>query len=277
MANHRKTHEQFLQESNAIYGPDKFIYLTQYQTARTPIRIKCVACGREWTKVPNQHLQQPHGCQSCAQVTNRCSKFSSIQHEIMEGLIISDGSIYRQKLKRMLSTPIFGFKNIQKEIVDFCETSLPLEFARHTDPPRDFEINGIIGHSGPIDVIQSNSDHGLVPYWERWYNGKAKHIPKDFVLTPRVARFWFYGDGSSSAYNDGKKVNIRFCTNSFTQSDCERLCEMWKAIGINFYPASTPTGPVLTLGIAQDIISFFEYMGEPELECFRYKWKRPIL
>jgi LAGLIDADG DNA endonuclease family len=277
MANHRKTHEQFLKEAEAIYGDNKFIYLTRYETARTPIYIKCVQCGREWSKIPNQHLQQPHGCLSCSHFTERCTEISPVQHEILEGLIISDGSIYRQKLKGRLSTPVFGVKNVQSTFVDFCEQNLPFEFARHIDAPKPFIMNGVVtGQCGAMDVIQSKSDNALSSYWNRWYGGSPKHVPRDFVLTPRAARFWFYGDGSSSAYNDGKKVNIRFCTNSFSQSDCEWLCSLWEQVGIAFYPATTPTGTVLTLGITQHIHDFFDFMGEPEIECFSYKWKRPV-
>ena len=182
----------------------------------------------------------------------------------------------RQTVKNCLSTPIFTVKNIQKEFIDSLINTLPFEFTRQLTPAGVTTVCGIDCNRNEIHNIQSKSDHALVPYWERWYNGVKKHVPPDFILTPTVARYWFYGDGSSSAYKDGKKVNICFCTNSFTQKDCEHLCSMWETLGIHFYPAKTPTGPVLTLGIADDIRSFFDYMGEPELSCFSYKRKRPI-
>jgi hypothetical protein len=281
MPNNRKTHEWFVEQADLIYGKDAFIYLERYETARKPITIKCIECGREFKRVPNLHLRQPHGCISCAQMTERCTEISPIQHEILEGLIISDGCVHRFRPADRLTTPTLQYKSVESEFVDFLVENLPFkEFSKQIiEAQENIDICGVLCNQRQITKIETRSDKSLIPYWERWYNGEAKHVPEDFVLTPLTARVWFYGDGSSSIYstgeNDTSRVTVRFCTQSFTWDDCERLCELWKAKDVPFHVIKDRDKPMLVINKADYVDRFFTYIGEPEIESFRYKWKSP--
>lgn len=211
-------------------------------------------------------------------MTTRNTNITKYQHEILEGLIISDGNIHRQNLNQ-LTTPIFSIKNINLEWMDFLFKELPFEMSRnYTLPSKETIICGKISNRQAQCCIQTKSDNALISYWKRWYNGKDKFIPKDFKLTPTIGRFWFYGDGSSSIYKTGKlssRVTIRLCTNSFTFDDCERFCEMWKCVGVPFHVGIHKRQPVLTINKANYINKFLSYIGNAEIKSFEYKWKIP--
>lgn len=62
----RKTVEQFIAEAKAIHG-DKYDYSTikTYKNNSTPVTIICPVHG-EFTKSPDNHINQKQGCKTCA-------------------------------------------------------------------------------------------------------------------------------------------------------------------------------------------------------------------
>jgi DNA-directed RNA polymerase subunit RPC12/RpoP len=59
-----KTHDQFVKDSQKIFGVGKFSYPEEYQGAKTKIQIKCLICHNIFNQKPNDHLSG-HGCRYC--------------------------------------------------------------------------------------------------------------------------------------------------------------------------------------------------------------------
>jgi hypothetical protein len=116
----------------------------------------------------------------------------------------------------------------------------------------------------------------LTSFYERWYWDGHKVVPLDLVITPTLARFWFYGDGSSTWTGHRKNnVVVTLCTDSFTTDECEFLRDQWLKVcpSVRF---SITSNHRLRLYSQASISAFLDFMGQPELSCFAYKWKRPL-
>lgn len=66
VAHNRKTNEQFIDEVFNLVG-DEYIFLEEYENAKTKIKCKHNKCGHEWDIPPNSFLRGTR-CPSCANI-----------------------------------------------------------------------------------------------------------------------------------------------------------------------------------------------------------------
>ena len=62
----RKSNSQFIKECNALFGYNKFEYLSKYTTNKIKIKILCKICNSIFFKTPDKHLNRKQGCPSCS-------------------------------------------------------------------------------------------------------------------------------------------------------------------------------------------------------------------
>lgn len=65
--NIKKSHYQFIREIKSIHP--SISIMSNYSTAKEPVKCRCNTCGYEWEATPN-NLLRGHGCQKCSNVAN---------------------------------------------------------------------------------------------------------------------------------------------------------------------------------------------------------------
>lgn len=191
------------------------------------------------------------------------------QHEILTGLQMGDGSLYRNSqnphMVCVMTTPEFlEWLDDEMGILGYGVFSF-----------ESMSSESIAERMGedtlPEDVSDAHYWHSVChPELERydWYGTGMKRYPKNLSLTPLILKTWFCGDGS----RDGNRLSIS-CGNESDRT--EYLTELFSDIQVS---------PQFNLSIREDgreclEISFgvddseclWEYMEEP-LPGFEYKW-----
>lgn len=195
---------------------------------------------------------------------------SDFQKEVIQGCLLGDGTL----IKKPISS-------------SFANTSIHLEYTEHLLNIINFAKAKIITVPECYKIIRgtkrlckekytliTNCDKCLIEYRKLWYPEGIKIIPKNLILTPTIVKYWFYGDGSTSYYNNKKGIKLTLHTNGFTVEDCEFLVNEFKKLNIHFGINFCNKQPILTIR-KKSLYDFFDYIGECNLECFKYKWKIP--
>lgn len=129
----------------------------------------------------------------------------------------------------------------------------------------------------------------LRPFYNRWYpesNGFKKIVPRDINFTPKTFLVWFMDDGCSmyrDMYHKGKtplnerkgKALIKFSSESFSEEDNQFLCDGFNNVfdlQMKVIPYSAGTGYKIRI-LQSKSIDFFNIIGPPPVECYKYKWK----
>lgn len=148
-------------------------------------------------------------------------QFTKRQHEIIEGLMLGDGGLWRRKtthnpvLRVNRSLIDLEYNNWLKE--EFCDI-LPCSLNEmHT---LDKRTNKVYSSS----VLRTVSSKLLLPYYERWYPNNKKAIPDDLVLSPLTLAVWFADDGCVQNI-DKWSLDMKISTNGFSNSDVAKLVQ----------------------------------------------------
>jgi hypothetical protein len=199
--------------------------------------------------------------------SKRQSVISDSQHQVIEGMLLGDASVFRRR-----ANAVFRHKSSQEEFVRHVAGLLPFEFGFYSEPAREVSIRGKVCHRSAAHIAESRVDVSLNEYRNRWYSGTKKVVPENLVLTPTVCKYWYYSDGYSS-WNGDNCVIVGLCTNSFTRAECEALQGSLAALGFDFKIAKKLNGHILQ-GRKKDAVNgFLGFIGPSELDCYRYKWK----
>jgi len=197
------------------------------------------------------------------------TKLTSEQIEIVDGLLLGDGS-----LEMRGKTPKISLTTIQKEWANSVMNRLPFSFRFHTQPARIRKTKtGVIINSKETYQIQSKVDVSLGNFYARWYP-KDKIIPNDLVITPIVMREWFCGDGSTT--RDENRVKLTFCTDGFNLNDCEILAaKIFSQTGVKISIRLLHKNPRLYVSKIKSVNLLLDFMKQNTeiLPCFLYKWK----
>lgn len=70
----RLTHNEFLERFNEIENSDNILLMSEYETSKTLMSLRCKICGHEWEMIPSS-LLRGRGCPECAKLKMR-SKFA---------------------------------------------------------------------------------------------------------------------------------------------------------------------------------------------------------
>jgi LAGLIDADG DNA endonuclease family len=215
--------------------------------------------------------------QSESHNTLRKSVFTQAQIEILNGSLLSDGS-----LSNVGVNASFSQKTIQKQYVNHLMDVLPLDFRElYVIPGGKIQIGNRSGIAKTKYQIASRCDQTLTNFHHLWYPHKSKTIPEDIELTPLTVAHWFFGDGSTSYRNERTSVCLDFSTDSFSFHECQMLAEKFRQIdkSLHFVPwinNKRKGQPRLRTTRKSTVYSFFEYIAPHfTLKCFEYKQKLP--
>lgn len=205
------------------------------------------------------------------------SNLSDYEKQIIDGCLLSDGSVF---CKNERSTANFSFTSIHKNFIDHIQSILPLLSFRtrhRINGKRNF--HGKEYNCSDSYELISNADKSLNEFRKLWYPNGIKIIPRNLILSPITIKYWFYGDGSTSyiKYKDKNRyIRISFCTNGFTIDDCEFLVSKLEECGLKFSIYLSRKQPMLVALKTKIILDFFDYIGDCNVSCFNYKWKKII-
>jgi len=205
--------------------------------------------------------------------SKRNTELNYEQKKIIEGLLLGDGSIIRQKRDR---TAKLSVKTIEKVFADHILKSFPLDIKIYSYAASHRIIKGKECCCKENYKIESKVDNALNEFRNKWYRDGVKIIPLDLDISPTSVKYWFYGDGNSSFIREKNGVALTFYTNGFTFIECEFLQkQLREKIGINFHVNHDRGKPILKVSTKKAVYDFFEYIGECNVSCYDYKWKFP--
>jgi len=285
------------EEAKKKYSSPTLILTGQYINCDHPTEYKCI-CGNVKNISPylvwKQHTKSC-GCLNSTQVSIRSrTKNKTIltdnQQQILDGLIISDGSI--AIVKNAINAQ-FILVNTTKSLIDKIILELPFIWSPVYIKPAKYYDDALqkqIFHREKY-YLTSHKDIELTKEYRRWYKWNErlqkilKIVPKDLEISPLMLKYWFYGDGTTIRDKTQQNiVSLKLCTDGFTLEECEYLQNKLSNINIslNIRKNSRPNtssnynrGYELVSKKISVIQNFFDYIGECDVEGFQYKWKIP--
>lgn len=210
--------------------------------------MKCDNCGNEYSCITS------HWSQSSCEYTS----LNDYEIEIIEGLLLSDGSIVdvsntnhkNSNFTVQMTTPRFlTWLSDQSEI--FCEV---LSKDRHKDKD----------NWNPTYAVNSLSLPDISNLRNKWYPNGEKVYPNNFNLTKLNVKLWYCGDGGLNW--EGKRgayADIK-CSNESDNPD--KLLRMFENLGFS------PTFRQERICFNSETTDFLNWIGKP-LPGFEYKWE----
>lgn len=182
------------------------------------------------------------------------------EKEILDGILISDGSISVSRISGRLSFGFMYIETINRIINDLksIEFLKPWKYESKEDKRTK--------KSYVSYLTKSRAYHDLLLEYNRWYKNGIKIIPIDIEITPLMCYWWFIGDG----YNSNN--NVYLCTDSFDKESINLVNKKLKQIGFTTAIRSSNR-------IAFDKKSstdFLEWISK-DIEIqkeYLYKWKK---
>lgn len=190
-----------------------------------------------------------------------CPVFSKDFTDYLDGLLISDGSLF--KPSKHVKTSGYTQHSISVSWLEciaefFCRAGVECSVNPTTRATQHYL------HTWRYDQFYRQ--------YCRWYCCGEKRVPKDIDISSRfVLKNWVYGDGTLGS-------DFRFCTDSFNVEDIEFLLSELEGLGFHFRKmrvGESKTGRDkyrLSICKRTGMMDFFEYVGEPEVAYFSYKW-----
>jgi len=186
-------------------------------------------------------------------------------HEIVDGLMLGDGSINKDGSIRLTQCATH-----QEWVLEVRSLLILAGLQSDVIPVRpkstkSKSLGRTICSSGGLtlysQICKQTKQERL-----RWYPRGKKRIPEDLVITRLSVALWFCGDG---AY--GKNGTLRFCTQSFTTKEIKFLASRMLAIGVYACPGVSADGPILRIDRKDDAVRLMEFMRPYIHPCFEYK------
>jgi hypothetical protein len=194
---------------------------------------------------------------------NKCDDFDDDFISYLDGLIISDGSIYRKGKSNYAS---------------YHQSCVKLEW-----------LEAIAGKFAKVGIktfikeekrkkgswqLRTLTYDKLCLYREKWYKNNIKILPlKIDVINSIFLHNWIYGDGTLLSNNC-----LRLCTDNFTEKEVDRLIKKLNIVGVKFrklFVGISKNGKLkfrLALCLGDGLHKFYDYIGPSELDCYAYKW-----
>lgn len=201
----------------------------------------------------------------------KCDDFNVNFLNLLDGLILSDGCIPKPI---GVSNSCFYVQN--------CVNLEWLEIIKS-----EFDVNNIICNittekrkkkkKNISYVFRSFKYDKFYDLRKRWYPDEIKIVPKDIDLSNEIVlKNWLYGDGTIIGNS-----TLRFCTDDFVLDDVEFLkCKLNDIFNLHFkiikFGKNKKNVQKYRLSICKrdGFFQFFEYIGECNVNCFDYKWRK---
>jgi hypothetical protein len=91
----------------------------------------------------------------------------------------------------------------------------------------------------------------FIPYYEKWYKNRKKHIPEDLVLTPLILAIWFADDGHMGNSCSEYRFKLQLSTDDFQEKEVNWLkTELEKICNEHFFICGNPNTKSLRIGSA---------------------------
>lgn len=190
---------------------------------------------------------------------NSFVKYSKEQQNIFDGIMLSDGTI--SKDSNLFSVTQ---KTDREQYLNYICKLLNIEENRIKRLVRKPDKR--TGKCYKTSYLRTLSDYKYILERKRWYLNGKKIVPRDINLSRELLLQWFLGDGSAGIYK--RSTILCLCTNSFTKEDNEFLVSKLKEININ----SKINSQNMICVKKDSYKTFYNYIGECPIDCFRYKW-----
>lgn len=190
----------------------------------------------------------------------------------LDGLLISDGHLSLPS--KNVKTSYYSQSCVFKEWLESISLSFN-EFGIENSILEDRRKGILKGYR-----LYTHRYKQLYKQQQRWYSTKdgEKVIPRDLALTPNFLINWVYGDGTLVG------TQLKFCTDSFAEFDVDWLIkELNSKFDIKFrktFMGKTKSGKDKwrpSICKRDGLIEFYNILGLPKFECFRYKWPKQLL
>lgn len=182
------------------------------------------------------------------------------EKEILDGIIISDGSISVSRISGRLSLIFKYLETINRIISDMPSMNFlkPWKYDSNEDKRTKKSYTNY--------QTKSLSYHDLLLEYNRWYKNGIKIIPNDIEITPLMCYWWFVGDG----YNLNN--NIYLCTDSFDKESVKSVNEKLRQKG--FTTSIRPNNRIFF--DKKSSIIFLEWISKnTEIQKeYLYKWEK---
>lgn len=251
---------------------DEALVITLYQQGlylrELALRFGCSRHAIQNVLIRNQVKRRGHGDHHACK---RNTILTQHEKEVIDGLLLSDASLQRRS-----ATARFGLVTIHKEFSQHVSELLSVKSKFYYKEAHEGTCKGVPVHSKESYPLYTLRDIAFNELHEKWYPNGKKIVPEYLKLSPTIVKYWFYGDGCSS-YVGLNSVKLKFSTESFTLTECKRLTNMLSMMsGAKFTPYKVRADQyVLACQRMQCVNLFFDYIGQSDLKCFDYKWKRP--
>jgi transposase len=192
-------------------------------------------------------------------------EFSISQLEVIQGALLGDGCLYKNKKAR---NAIFCYssKSLQhvKFVNDYLSNFITKEGIKNYSR-LDKRTNKV--YSGYR--IRTQLNEVLTELYNIWYPNK-KIIPTDLKLTPLICLLWYIGDGC--LMNGNRSQNIKLATHCFTYSDINNILlpqlTEFEARAIQ----TEKIGQYYIYIPRRKVKAFLSYIGDCPFEDYKYKW-----
>ena len=88
-----KTHEQFVEQANAIHGEGRYIYKKPYVGINEVLEIWCTVCNKTFEQTPHGHLTG-RGCRECGIVSAATKKIKTHEQFVEEANAVHGNGRY---------------------------------------------------------------------------------------------------------------------------------------------------------------------------------------
>lgn len=224
----------------------------------------CPSCGGEYSGVSYHWRGSPE----------HRPNFTDIQHQIITGILMGDGSINTTS-----SNPRLVCASTTPKYLEYLEEAFGLlsngvrlrknpEEAAQQDRDSGFNKNADAQDYSAKYAFRTKCHPGLGEYAE-WYSSGEKEFPDSIDLTPVVLKHWYCGDGTYDNKNSHNRIRIAM----FNEREHKpRIEAMFSKSGLPepdlWNESHKDCSAVWSVKQSSDL---FEYMGDP-LPGFGYKW-----
>jgi len=178
------------------------------------------------------------------------------EYEVLDGLMLGDGSLEKQEGGRSAR---YTHGGKYKETLLTITKDLPSLKFSDPWPYRGYWF------------FKSLSYAQLLPVWERWYGGGGKKVPSDIVLSPETCYQWYVGDGciyKPNVRRDRCRYYLQLSTDGFPKVGVELLVSKLTACG--FYCSRRSDNRIAIL--SSSVPSFLSFIGPCKNSEYAYKW-----